>query len=333
MSSLITPEVVGDRAVVAAIGGGHGLSATLTALCDLPVYPVAVVGTADDGSSSGRLRRIFPCVPPGDMRMAFGALLADAPHADDWRALLHERFAPGTPLAGHAIGNLVLTAMLLRTDPVAAMAQASRLLGLRGIVVPACDEALELIATVRHDHDDSGEPFVVRGQGTIATTIGEVESVRFEPLHADAPAAVRDTVRESSAIIMGPGSWWTSVIPPLLLPGLRAAVVDSTGLRILLLNLGAQPGETTGYTPSAHLHVFGQVLPEIRIDVVVADPRTIDDRQSLEAAAAELGGVVEYGEVGLTRPDGSISLAHDPAALAAVLERVLDRHGRIKACR
>jgi uncharacterized cofD-like protein len=322
-----------DRPRVVAIGGGHGLAATLSALHLLPVFPIAVVGTADDGGSSGRLRAEFGCVPPGDMRMALGALLGASEVAEEWRTLMHQRFATGTSLEGHAIGNLMLVALLQQHDPVTALALAARLFGIDGIVLPAATVPLALEADVvglvsaePHDHA------VVRGQGAVAQTSGKVTAVRVSPATADAPAEVVQQILAADVITLGPGSWWTSVMPPLLLPALYDAVLRTKAMRVLILNLGAQSGETSGYTAAAHLDVLHQSFPDLRLDVVVADPRFCDDRALLVEAAAHVGAEVEFGDIAKVDAAGQPTQAHDPQSLATVVCRVLDRHGRINAC-
>jgi uncharacterized cofD-like protein len=326
-------SVIGDRPEVVAIGGGHGLAATLSALHLLPVFPVAVVGTADDGGSSGRLRAEYGCVPPGDMRMALGALLGASADADEWRTLMHQRFAAGSSLEGHAIGNLMLVALLQQHDPVTALTLASRLFGIDGIVLPASTVPLDLEADVvglsgsePHDHA------VVRGQGAVAQTSGHVTAVRVSPSAADTPIEVVEHILAADVITLGPGSWWTSVMPPLLLPALYDAVLRTSALRVLILNLGAQTGETSGYTAAAHLDVLHLAFPDLTLDVVVADPRFSDDQATLSEAAAHVGATVEFGHIATLDAAGRPMQAHDPQLLATVLCRVLDKHGRINAC-
>ncbi len=321
----------GDRLSVVAIGGGHGLAATLTALHHLPVLPIAVVGTADDGGSSGRLRHEFGCVPPGDMRMALGALLGAGPEADEWRTLMHQRFGPGSSLEGHAIGNLMLVALLEQHDPVTALTLASRLLNIDGLVLPATAVPLQLEADVA-DLDANRDVVVVEGQVAVAQTPGSVRAVRIRPDHADAAPEVTQRVLDADAVVLGPGSWWTSVIPPLLLPALRAALAESKALKILVLNLGAQTGETSGYTAAAHLRVWKEVFPDLTLDVVIADPTAAPDHDEVVAAAAATGATVDFAEVAAAGEHGHPSLAHDPALLTAALGRVLDMHGRINPC-
>jgi uncharacterized cofD-like protein len=321
------------RPTVVAIGGGHGLAATLSALHRLPVFPVAVVGTADDGGSSGRLRAEYACVPPGDMRMALGALLGASAEADEWRTLMHQRFASGTSLEGHAIGNLMLVALLQQHDPVTALTLASRLFGIDGIVLPAATVPLDLEADVaglsglaEHAH------VVVRGQVAVAQTSGNVTAVRVSPTSADAPDEVVQHILAADVITLGPGSWWTSVMPPLLLPALHDAVLRTSALRVLILNLGAQTGETSGYTAAAHLDVLHRSFPQLTLDVVIADPRFCDDQLTLSSAAEHVGARVEFGDIAALDADGQPTQAHDPELLAAVIGRVLDKHGRINAC-
>ena len=320
------------RPHVVAIGGGHGLAATLSALHRLPVYPIAVVGTADDGGSSGRLRIELNCLPPGDMRMALGALLGDTPEAAAWRELMHQRFPAGSELQGHAIGNLMLVALLHEHDPVTALTRASRLLGIDGLVLPAAVEPLDLEAEVRGADSDASVRSIVRGQVAIARTTGHVEHVRVLPDGADAAAEVVDHVRSADVVVLGPGSWWTSVIPPLLLPSLRRAVVETDALKVLVLNLGAQPGETSGYTAASHMHVLNNVFPELDLDVVIADEAHTDDVAELKAAATLLGATVVLADVARVNQGDKGDLAHDPELLSEILCRVLDTHGRINTC-
>jgi uncharacterized cofD-like protein len=326
-------EPARGRPRVVAIGGGHGLAATLSALHLLQVFPVAVVGTADDGGSSGRLRAEYGCVPPGDMRMALGALLGASVEADEWRTLMHHRFAAGSSLEGHALGNLMLVALLQQHDPVTALTLASRLFGIDGLVLPAAAVPLDLEAdVVGLTPSEPHQHAVVRGQVAVAQTSGDVTAVRVSPAAVDTPREVVDHIKAAAVVIMGPGSWWTSVIPPLLLPSLAAAVNTTSALRILILNLGEQTGETTGYTAAAHLEVLHRVVPDLRLDVVIADPRFCDDEDTLVAAAAHVGATVEFGAIARLNAEGQPIQAHDPELLSAVVCRVLDKHGRINAC-
>jgi len=315
------------RPVVVAIGGGHGLAATLAALHAMPVFPVGVVGTADDGGSSGRLRAELGCVPPGDLRMAIGALLGGSPAGESERLLLHHRYADDDDSDRHALGNLLLTALLQTHEPVAALVRAATVLDLDGVVIPAASVGLDLVARVNFD----GEQREVRGQVAIATTTGQVATVEYRPQDVDATWPVATVLDGAAAVVLGPGSWWTSVIPPVLLPSIRAGLRDSSALKVLVLNLGAQTGETSGYSAATHLETWREVFPDISLDVVIADPQHSDDLDHVRSAAAAIGAEVEFVEVASAAPSGA-SASHNPVLLSAAVSRVLDKHGRIVVC-
>ena len=200
---------------VVALGGGRGLAVTLTALRLLGVEPTAVVAVADDGGSSGRLRRDLGLLPPGDLRKA---MLALADPAAEVRELFAYRFERGD-LAGHNLGNLALAALTdLKGGFMAALEEASRWLGVHGQVLPATLVPVRLCGRV------DGRP--VEGQVAIMTATGRVESVWLEPRDPAAVPAAVQAVREADLVLLGPGSTFTSVVPNLLVPELAAALVE-----------------------------------------------------------------------------------------------------------
>ncbi|HZE48011.1 MAG TPA: uridine diphosphate-N-acetylglucosamine-binding protein YvcK, partial [Jatrophihabitantaceae bacterium] len=209
-----------------ALGGGHGLYASLSALRLLTTDLTAVVTVADDGGSSGRIRRELGTLPPGDLRMALRALAGTSELDERWAELLQHRFGGSGALAGHAVGNLLLTGFLERYgDPVAALAQVASLVGAVGRVLPMSPVPLDLIAEVdRFDPDDPVRVRRIRGQSSIASTPGRVRSIRLLPTGAPACASAVDAVREADVVVLGPGSWFTSVIPHLLLHELGKAI-------------------------------------------------------------------------------------------------------------
>ncbi|WP_462186158.1 MULTISPECIES: gluconeogenesis factor YvcK family protein [unclassified Frankia] len=309
-----------DRApAVVAFGGGHGLAASLAALRQITSALTAVVTVGDDGGSSGRLRAELGALPMGDLRMALAALAGPDGWSTTWAGVFQHRFGGDGPLAGHAVGNLVLTALAERTgSPVAALDLAAALLGLRGRVLPLSTRGIDIVADVVGL--DPGAPTAeveVRGQAAVATTGGRVVGVRLSPA---APPACPEAVAAAGAadwIILGPGSHYTSMLPHLLVPGMNRAIAMSRANRVMVLNLAAQPGETEGYTPQAHLHSLGRHVPGLRLDVVIADPTAVPDPDLLARAAADVGARLHLAPVRI--PGAPV---HDPVRLAAAFRAV-----------
>ena len=297
---------------VVALGGGHGLAGTLRALRTLGIDPVAIVGTGDDGGSSGRLRAHLGVPPPGDLRMAIAAL------ADEglWLRVLQHRFGGSGDVEGHALGNLLLVALWEETgDILAGLDRLGTVLGAHGRVLPNCLEPVEVVADVR---DASGVAHEVRGQARITAAHGSIAALRLQPPDPPACPAALDAVREASVIVIGPGSWYTSVLTHALVPGLARALRDARAPRILVLNAGPQRGETEGFTAARHLTAWAEHAHGIGIDVVLADPRSVDDPRALEAAAARVGARLHVAPV-LAGPG-----KHDPPRLGAALGAVMD---------
>ncbi len=305
---------------VAALGGGHGLYASLTALRRITDRLTAIVTVADDGGSSGRLRREFGCLPPGDLRMALAALCDDDAEGRQWADVLQSRFGGTGPLAGHAIGNLLIAGLWQRLgDPVAGLDMVGRLLRTHGRVLPMSAVPLvieaDVVGLIPEAPDESS---VLRGQATIAKTPGLVTHVRLDPTAPPAYPEAVAAIREADHVVIGPGSWFTSVIPHLLVPELADAIVTTAAQRILILNMGSAD-ETDGFTPSQHIEVLADHAPQLRLDVVLADPRYVGRDRLLSSYVESLGGVVHTARMGMR--DGSAR--HDPLLLAATLADVL----------
>lgn len=285
-------EAEGPRVV--ALGGGHGLHAALSALRLLTRDLTAVVTVADDGGSSGRIRRELRVLPPGDLRMALAALAGDDPEHRQWVELLQHRIGGTGVLAGHPVGNLMLTALMERTpDPEAALVTLGGLVGAVGRVLPMSPVPLDLLGEAdRFDPDDPDRTRRIRGQSSIAATPGRVRSVTVLPAGAPACAAAVDAVREADAVILGPGSWFTSVIPHLLLRELGTALAATSAQIIVVLNLVPQVGETDAYEPHELLRLL-QVHAEpwggLRLDTVLADTDSLLDPAPLERYARSIG--------------------------------------------
>jgi uncharacterized cofD-like protein len=310
---------------VVAFGGGHGLSASLRALkrlrSELPLELTAVVTVGDDGGSSGRLRRDRGGLPPGDLRQALTALADPGDETAQLSVDLWQfRFDGSDPLAGHAVGNLLLTGLMELTDnPVLALDRAGGLLRAVGRVLPMSPSPLSIEATVRGDDPIYPNALTtVRGQHAVAVTGGEVLDVRLDPPEPVACAEAIEAVSSADWLVFGPGSWFTSVIPHLLVPDLAAAIVSSRARRLVTLNLAVER-ETAGLSLPDHLRALARYLPSLRVDVVLADGKAVGDPMGLQVAAESLGARVVLAPVCVA--DGSPR--HDPAALADALYEVL----------
>jgi uncharacterized cofD-like protein len=312
--------VTGLRAV--ALGGGHGLAASLSALRRVTDELIAIVTVADDGGSSGRLRRDFGVLPPGDLRMALAALCGDDEWGTTWSKVVQHRFGGDCELAGHAVGNLLIVALWhLLGDTVAGLDWVGRLLGTGGRVLPMAAVPLDIVAeVVGADPARPEEVSTVRGQVECATTPGQVRSITLLPPDPPAvPEAVR-AVLDADWVVFGPGSWFTSVLPHLLVPELAAALHVTTARRLLVLNLAPQPGETGGFSPHKHLEVLASHAPGLTVDVVLADTRAAGtgDLADLEKAAATLGARLVMADVAAA--DGTPK--HDPRLLAGMYAQI-----------
>lgn len=298
---------------VAALGGGHGLATTLRALRLLTDDVTGIVTVADNGGSSGRLRSEFGVLPPGDLRMALAALCDDTEWGHTWRDVLQHRFSGSGPLAGHALGNLLIVSLWeLYDDPVAGLELVGRLLGARGRVLPMAAVPLDIEADVLLD----GVEQRIVGQSAVATTPGQVRQVRLIP---DRPPAYPESlaaVRAADWVVLGPGSWFTSVMPHLLVPDLKDALRATRANRVLVLNLDLPRGETQGLKAHELIRSFASYGHDIRLDAVIADPAVVTDKESLTAAAAEVGAALVVAPVSARDVPG----AHDPLRLAAAFQ-------------
>jgi uncharacterized cofD-like protein len=269
---------------VVAVGGGHGLAASLRAVRRYTDDVTAVVSVADDGGSSGRLRELLHIMPPGDLRTCMVAL---AEPGSLLAAAFAHRFAE-EELAGHALGNLVLAGLMEAAgDPIAGIDEACRLLGVRGRVLPATTDPVVLKADV----------------GT-----GHIRMVSLVPDDPSVPPAVVEALLGADQIVLGPGSLFTSVLAAIAVPGVREAIEGSPASVVYVCNLRPQVPETEGFDVA--MHVGALVDHGVTPDLVVCDP----------AGLATGHPPVTVVEASLARPNG---LAHDPTRLAAVLSGLL----------
>jgi uncharacterized cofD-like protein len=300
---------------VVALGGGHGLAASLAALRRVVKELTAVVTVADNGGSSGRLRREFGVLPPGDLRQALSALCGDDDWGRTWARVLQHRFVSAGEMHNHAVGNLlIVTLWELLGDHVDGLDWVARLLGAQGRVLPMAVTPLDITASVRGADPDHPEAFsTIRGQVEVASTSGQVTAVHLEPESPRACPEALAAVASADWVVLGPGSWFTSVIPHLLVPELRSALVRSTARKVVTLNLEPQAGETDGFSPETHLEVLAAHAPDLRLDVVLADGSSVVDERQLRKVAGSLGARLVVADV--AADDGSPR--HDPVKLAA----------------
>ncbi len=316
------PRDGGPRVV--AFGGGHGMHACLSALRRLTDRLTAIVTVADDGGSSGRIRSELGGLPPGDLRMALAALCGDDEWGRTWARALQHRFGGAGHLSGHALGNLLITALWEELgEPVEALDWVGRLLGARGRVLPMAAVPLEIEAQVRGvDPADPMRVSTVRGQHSLAKTPGEVLAVRLLPQDPPAVPGAVAAIDEADWAVLGPGSWFTSVLPHLMVPELAQALLRTKARRLLVLNLVPQVGETDGFTPADHVEVLAAHAPNLRLDAILVDPSSVGaahEARKLEEVAAVLCAEVHTAAVASTGD----SPYHDPHRLAAAIAGIV----------
>jgi uncharacterized cofD-like protein len=221
----------------------------------------------------------------------------------------------------HAVGNLLIVALWeLLGDTVDGLAWVGRLLGAEGRVLPMADTPIDIVASVLGlDADDPAARTIVRGQAEVASTSGQVVSVRLDPRDPPAAPQALTAVDEADWIVLGPGSWFTSVIPHLLVPDLRKALTTTSAKKIVTLNLEPQLGETEGFSLEKHLEVLLDHASELRLDVVLADAGTVVGEDQLRASVEALGARLVVTDV--AADDGTPR--HDPTKLARAYAQII----------
>ncbi|MFW6596928.1 gluconeogenesis factor YvcK family protein [Propionibacteriaceae bacterium Y2011] len=306
---------------VVVLGGGHGMAANLTALRRVTDRLTAVVTVADDGGSSGRLREELACLPPGDLRMALAALCGDDAAGRRWAEVLQYRFESPGALDGHPIGNLMIAGLWqLVQDPVAGLDMITDLIGSRGRVLPMADQPLEIEAeVVGHDLTRPEDLVAVRGQVAVASTPGWIQSIRLLPDRPRACPEAVTAVLDADWVILGPGSWFTSVLPHLMVPELAEALTRTKARRILTLNITASEDETPDFTAARHIELVAEHEPRMRFDRVLTDSRYAAGDKALESYAASLGAELVVND--LIMRDGTAR--HNPLLLASAYAEIL----------
>lgn len=274
-------ENMGKRRLprIVVVGGGTGLSVMLRGLKQMPLDITALVTVSDDGGSSGILRSEFQMPPPGDIRNVLIALADTEPRLAE---MLDYRFTIGNGLAGHSLGNLILAAMSdLTGDFVTGVKELSKVLAVRGRVLPSTSEAVVLKAIM-------ADGSIVTGESQIPKSLKKIKQVLIEPADVKPLDEAVEAIAAADAILIGPGSLYTSLIPSLLVPGLRDTIVQAKALKIFVCNVMTQPGETDNYTVSDHLQAIYDHVGHRLFDVVIVNdgviPKPFRDNYSAQGA-------------------------------------------------
>lgn len=253
---------------VVVIGGGTGLSVMLRGLKEKEVQITAIVTVADDGGSSGVLRNELQMVPPGDIRNVITALADVEPLLSQ---LLNYRFKTGSGLAGHSLGNLILAAMNdITGDFVEGIKELSRVLAVRGRVLPASATATVLKAEMT-------DGTIVTGESQIPKSEGKIRRVFIEPANVEPLEEAIQVINEADAIVIGPGSLFTSILPNLLVPGIADAIKQSNAAKIFVCNVMTQPGETDDFTVNDHIKAIVSHVGHPLFDYIIVNNGDIPD--------------------------------------------------------
>jgi uncharacterized cofD-like protein len=318
----------GDKFV--AIGGGTGLPAALRGMKHHTGHITAVVTVADDGGSSGRLRREMGIAPPGDLRNNIAAL------ADDdnlMTRLFQYRFQAGE-LQGHAFGNLFIAALAnivgesnQRSNLAIALTEVERILNIRGRVLPATLDDVTLIAQMRLK---DGETIKVHGESTVEKVEGHIERIEIDPPNVIAyPESVK-AIEEADIIVLGPGSLYTSILPNLMVKGIAEALRATRAYKIYICNVATQPAETAGYNVADHVLALERHIGRGVFQMVLANnhfpTKNADEHTHYVRAAAENHDILQRYQVHYTDlVDDERPWRHDPYKLAAAIQALVSK--------
>ena len=306
---------------VVALGGGHGLAATLTSLRRITAQLTAIVTVADNGGSSGRLREEFNTLPPGDLRMALAALCSDDEWGRSWAEIMQYRFTSTGAMNGHAVGNLLLAALWDKDgDPVQGLDRVASLLKVVGRVLPMAMEPLDIEGTFQSSIGRT----ITRGQKEVAIAKGKLESLRLIPENATATPEGLAAIASADWITFGPGSWFSSVLPHFLIKQQIDAIMSSKAKKLVILNLDTAPSmrgdEFAGSSPAEHLSILQKFAPNFRCDIALADISVALDKGSMAAAVSAIGGELVVADIA---SGGSVH--HDPEKLGPVICHIFAR--------
>ncbi|GLB59794.1 gluconeogenesis factor YvcK family protein [Cytobacillus sp. NCCP-133] len=309
---------------IVIIGGGTGLPVLLRGLKQYPVDITAIVTVADDGGSSGRLRNDLHIPPPGDIRNVLAALSDVEPLIEE---MFQHRFATANELSGHSLGNLILAAMTSITGNfVHAIQEMSKVLNVRGKVLPAANQSVVL-------HAEMEDGTIVSGESKIPYSGKKIKRVFLTPKNIKALPETLLAIRQADMIIIGPGSLYTSILPNLLVPKLGTEVCRSKGKKVYICNLMTQAGETLDYTASDHVKALYDHMKCAFINTILVNneeiPQHIQERYSEEMAKPVIYDTGALTELGLEIIHGEIAshengmIRHDTKEVAQMLYHLL----------
>ena len=320
VKKLVQQHITSHGPRVVAIGGGHGLAALLRGLKTYTSNITAIVTVADDGGSSGRLRREFGVLPPGDFRMCISALADDESLVSQ---LMQYRFGSGNGLSGHSFGNLFILAMAELTGSFErAILESSRVVASQGRIVPSTLTDVTLCAEYKAPAEAlAGAPLLpARGESSISKRGWPIERVWLEPTDPAAyPEAVK-AILEADLVVLGPGSLFTSVLPNLLVPGITQALREARARCVYVCNVATERGETDHFTMSDHVRALERHIGPGIIDVVLANNQAYVQPEGVEVVLVEpcvAGSTVEVAQADLA--DSAQPWRHDPHKLAAAV--------------
>ncbi len=308
---------------IAAIGGGTGMPNVLKGMKDYTENLSAIVTVADDGGSSGRLRKDYRILPPGDIRNCIVAL---ADEETLLGKLFQYRFKEGKELKGHSFGNIFLTALShVVGDFPKAINESSKVLAIHGQVLPVSLENIQLRARMKDGR-------LIKGESKIPEAKGSIDRVYIVPEDAKPYQPAIDAIKNADAVIIGPGSLYTSIIPNLMVPGIKEALQNSKSIKIYICNIMTQPGETDGHTVSDHLRAIFKHTGHRVIDYVIANNRLPKDdvlkRYEKEKSFPVMIDKDVISDLGVKVAEGKLFtegsyVRHSPQQLAKMIMKIL----------
>jgi uncharacterized cofD-like protein len=309
---------------IVIIGGGTGLPVLLRGLKQYPIDITAIVTVADDGGSSGRLRAELDIPPPGDIRNVLAALSDVEPLVEE---LFQHRFQNGNGLSGHSLGNLILAAMTSITgDFVNAIREMSKVLNVRGKVLPAANRSVVL-------HAEMEDGTIVSGESKIPYSGKKIKKVFLTPEHIEPLPETIEEIRSADLIVVGPGSLYTSILPNLLVPKIGEEVCKAKAKKIYICNVMTQAGETLNYTASDHVKALYDHMKCSFLDIILVNdgniPEEIQKRYAEELAEPVKYDIENLKQLGLSIICDSIIsyedhvIRHDTQKVAALLVSLL----------
>jgi uncharacterized cofD-like protein len=309
---------------IVVIGGGTGLPVLLRGLKQYPVDITAIVTVADDGGSSGRIREDLHIPPPGDVRNVLAALSDVEPLVEE---MFQHRFKTSNELSGHSLGNLILAAMTSITGNfVHAIQEMSKVLNVRGRVLPAANQSVVL-------HAEMEDGAIVSGESKIPYSGKKIKKVFMTPKNIRPLPETIQAIRQADLIILGPGSLYTSILPNLLVPRLGDEVCRSHAKKVYICNLMTQAGETHGYTASDHVRALYDHMSCAFINTILVNneevPPDVQLRYKEELANPVAYDLPQLSDLGLEVVHADIAnlengaLRHDPKKVAKILYNLL----------